>query len=166
MKKLLSFLLLLAMAGLTTSATAQQNQGYGLGERMFPMLNRVLTDEQRQSLQQIIAPQRDQLRPLEEKLRSSRQALVDQITSGNFNEALASQDANESAQAEADLTMVFAKALAKMQPPLSAEQISQIKNFQPGRFEGNRKAADDAPENHLKLPPPLPRDTNDLPVVN
>jgi hypothetical protein len=54
-----------------------------------------------------------------------------------------------------------------MQPPLSAQQLAQLKNFQSGHFVGFRDEAETpAPEVHLKLPPPLPTDTNGLPVVN
>src|SRR5215472_756517 len=102
MKNLLSLLLSLIIIGLAVSASAQ-NQGYGMGERAFPLINRILTDDQRQSLQQMIVSQREQIRPLEEKMRSSREALLNQITSGNFDEKLANQYADETARAEADL---------------------------------------------------------------
>lgn len=166
MKKELSLLLSLIIFGFAAAASAQQNQGYGMGERVFPLINRVLTEDQRQSLQQIIVSERDQIRPLEEKIRDSRQALLNQVVSGNFNENLASQYAGETARAEADLLVIYAKALSQIQPKLSAQQIAQLKNFQPGRARGSRDESAAAPEVHLKLPPPLPRDTNDLPVVN
>lgn len=169
MKKLLSFLLSLAIIGFAGAASAQ-NQGYGMGERAFPMINRLLTDEQRQSLQKIIVPQRDQIRLLEEKIRDSRQALLNQIASGSFDENLVNQYAGETSKAEADLMVIYARALSQMQPKLSEQQIAQLKNFQPGRFRASRDESDRdepaAPEVHMKLPPPLPRDTNDLPVVN
>jgi Spy/CpxP family protein refolding chaperone len=168
MKNLLSLVFSLVIIGLATAASAQ-NQGYGMGERAFPLINRLLTDEQRQSIQKIIVSQRDQIRPLEEKIRNSRQELLDLTANGNFNETLATQYAGETARAEADLLVIYSRALSQMQPKLSAEQLAQMKNFQPGRFRASRDepaAAPATPEVHMKLPAPLPRDTNDLPVVN
>jgi Spy/CpxP family protein refolding chaperone len=160
--------LMLAMAGLTLVASAQQNDPGGAGDHAFPLINRVLTDAQRQSLQQIMAPQRDQVRSLAEKMRASRDALFNQAASGNFNEGTVREYAEQSARAEADLMVMYARALSQMQPPLSAQQIAQIKNYQGGRFAKVRKEEDApaAPEVHMQMPPALPRDTNDLPVVN
>ena len=139
---------------------------FAAGERFFPALNRVLTDEQRQSLRAALQPQRDKISPLEEKVRASRRALLDAAASGKFDENLVRQSAEASAGAEAELTVIYVRALSQMQPPLSARQLQQLKNFQPGQFQapfGPPPAS--APEKHLALPPPLPRDTNDLPVV-
>lgn len=170
MNKLHCLLLSLAIVGLVASAPAQQNAG-GVGERLFPMIGRVLTTEQRQSLQQIMASERAQIRPLVDKVQASRQALLNQVVSGSFDENLARQYATQSANAEADLAVIFAKALSQMQPPLSAQQVAQLKNppaghFKQARNEGADDESEGAPEVHMKLPPPLPRDTNDLPVVN
>ncbi len=165
MKKLFCLLLAIALIDLAVTASAQ-DKGYGMGDRVFPALGRLLTDDQRKSLQQIMESERGQIRPLEEKIRASRQALLGQIAGGNFDETLANQYAGESAKAEADLMVIMAKALSKMQPPLSAQQIAQLKDFQPGRFKASQDAPAALPESHLKLPPPLPRDTNGLPIVN
>ena len=58
-----------------------------------------------------------------------------------FDENLARQYAGQSAGAEAQLTVIFARALAQMQPPLSHDQLSQLKTFQSGRFSGIRDEA-------------------------
>ncbi|HEY1786589.1 MAG TPA: periplasmic heavy metal sensor [Verrucomicrobiae bacterium] len=169
MKQLHCVLLLIAVLGLGMAASAQQDPGNGAGERFFPMLGRVLTPGQRQSVLQILAPERGQIRPLEEKLRASRVGMLNQVAGGKFDENLAHQYAAQSAAAEAELGVIFARALSKMQPPLSAEQVAQLKNFDPGRFREARRVAADppaAPEVHLKLPPSLPTDTNGLPIVN
>jgi Spy/CpxP family protein refolding chaperone len=172
MKILKFFLLSIIIAGVAVAASAQDAQ-YGVGDRFFIGLGRVLTAEQRQSLMQIVGADHAQIHPLQEKIRASRLELLNQITSGNFNEQLARQYAAESANAEADLMVVFAKALSQMQPPLSAQQIAQIKNLGTGHFGGGKhqgeataSEADVQPEVHLKLPPPLPSDTNGLPMVN
>jgi Spy/CpxP family protein refolding chaperone len=165
MNTLRCFLLLIFLAGITATASAQQNGNTGMGERFFPAIGRVLTDEQRQSLRLIIIAERAQLQPLEKELRSSRQAIVGQIGSGTFDENAVRQEAAQYAQAEADLTVLFAKALSQMEPPLSTNQIQQLKNFQGARFQDAPDDPSATPPAHLKLPPQLPRDTNDLPVV-
>jgi Spy/CpxP family protein refolding chaperone len=168
----LRLIVLLIAAGLASSGSAQtpgpRPQGLGGGDRFFPALNRVLTDEQRSSLRAALEPQRDKMQPLEEKLRVSRKALLDEIASGKFDEAAARQNADESADAEAELTVIFAKAISEMKPPLSAQQIGQMKDFQPGQGQGQFQSApqtESAPRPHMDLPPPLPRDSNDLPIV-
>ena len=144
----------------------QRPQAFAAGGRFFPALNRVLTDEQRQSLRAALEPQRDKMPLLEEKVRASRRALLDAAVSGKFDENLVRQSAEASAGAEAELTMIYVRALSQMRPPLSAQQIQQLKDFQPGQFQAQSgPPAASAPEKHLELPPPLPRDTNDLPVV-
>jgi Spy/CpxP family protein refolding chaperone len=165
MKKLPCLLLSLTLAGLAVAASAQQTPAGGIGERFFPALGRILNDDQRQSLRQIVEAQRAQLQPLERELRTSRQALLNQIASGSFDENAVRQYADESAKAESDLTVIFARALSQMQPPLTAAQIQQLKNFQPGHIQDASDASGPPPEPHMKVPPALPRDTNDLPVV-
>jgi Spy/CpxP family protein refolding chaperone len=165
MKKLRCLLLTIALVGVVIIAPAQQNGGNGITDRFFPALSRLLTDDQRQSLRDLMTAQRDQLQPLERQIRMSRQAVLNQITSGQFDENQVRQYAEQSAKAESELTVIFAKALSQMQPPLTAQQIRQLRNFQPGRSQDFDQAGGDEPQPHLKLPPPLPHDTNDLPVV-
>jgi Spy/CpxP family protein refolding chaperone len=164
----LKCLLLSIMTAIFAAKTfAQPNHPAGLEARFFPMLGRLLTDDQRLSLLRNMDSQRDQIQPLQEKIRSSRAALLNQIISGKFDEKLARQYAYQSSGAEAQLTVILVQALSQMQPPLSVKQVAQLKGFQSGHFFGFRDEAEaPAPEVHLNLPPPLPRDTNDLPIVN
>lgn len=162
----------IVLANCAPSAQAQtpgqRQQNFGGGDRFFPALNRVLTDEQRQSFRAAIESQSEKIQPLEEKMRASRKALLDEITGGKFDETAARQSAEESAKAEAELTVIFAKALSQIQPPISARQIEQMKNFQPGQNQQQLQSAPQtevAPRPKMDLPPPLPRDANDLPVV-
>lgn len=165
MKKVRCFLYSIIFVGVAAAASAQQGPANSIGDRFFPALGRVLTDDQRQSLQQIILAQRDQMRPLEQQLRAARQGLLGQITGGQFNENLVRQYAEQSAKAESELTVMFARDLSQMQPPLSAQQVRQLRNFQPPRFQDVQADSGSEPASHFKLPPPLPRDTNDLPIV-
>ncbi len=161
----ISIALFCAMAATAQNLPQRPPALAGAG-RFFPALNQVLTDDQRQSLRSILERQRDRLLPLEEKLRVSRQALLDAAVGGKFNENVVRQNAQTSAGAEAELTVIFARALSQMQPPLSEQQVRQLKNSQPGRLQPQAgPAAESGPEKHLPVPSPLPRDTNDLPVL-
>jgi Spy/CpxP family protein refolding chaperone len=149
-------------------ALRQQNFGAAAGERFFPALNRVLTDDQRKSFRALIEPQFAKIQPLQEKVRESRKSLLDKIADGKFDETAARQNAQAIANADVELTVIFAKALSQMQPPLSAQQIEQMKNLQPGQAQPQLQSAppaEIAPRPVMDLPPPLPRDSNDLPVV-
>src|SRR5450755_2623411 len=150
----------------TAQNPTQRPPPLAAGGRFFPALNRVLTDEQRQSLRAVLEPQRDKMPALEEKARASRRALLDAALGGKFDENLVRQSAEAAAGAEAELTVFYARALSQMRPPLTVQQLQELKDFQPGQFQAQSgPAAASAPEKHLELPPPLPRDTNDLPVV-
>ena len=164
MKNISCLLLSLFVSGLATVVLAQPSPAGGMGERFFPALGRILTDDQRRSLGQIVGAERAQLQPLERELRTSRQALLNEIAGGSFDENAVRKYADQSARAESELTVMFARALWQMQPPLTPAQIQQLKNFQPGRFQESADAST-PPQPHLKIPPALPRDTNDLPVV-
>jgi len=167
--------LLLAFANFAPPAQAQtagqHQQGFGAGDRFFPALNRVLTDEQRQSFRAAIGLQSEKIQSLEETMRESRKMMLDEIAGGKFDESAARQDAEESAKAEAEITVIFAKALSQMQPSLSARQIEQMKNFQPGQNQQQPQTEVEplpkmiGPRPEMNLPPPLPRDSNDLPIV-
>jgi Spy/CpxP family protein refolding chaperone len=150
----------------TAQNQPQRPQPLAAGGRFFPALNRVLTDEQRQSLRVALEPQRDKMPALEEKARASRRALLDAALGGKFDENLVRQSAEASAGAEAELTVIYARALSQMRPPLLEQQLQELKNFQPGQFQAQSGPPTvSAPDKHLELPPPLPRDTNDLPVL-
>ena len=99
-------------------------------------------------------------------MRATRKVLLEEIAGGKFDETSARQSAEESAKAEADLTVIFAKALSQLQPPLSAQQIAQMKNFQRGQYQSQFAAQTEVePPPKMDLVPALPRDSNDLPVI-
>src|ERR1700679_237385 len=122
MKTLKSFFcftaIAIAVANFTLFAQVQtpgqRQQGFGGGDRFFPALNRVLTDDQRKVFRMTIESQSEKIQPLEEKIRSSRRVVLDEIAGGKFDEAAVRKNAEESAKAEAELTVIFAKALSEM----------------------------------------------------
>ncbi|MGO8765148.1 MAG: Spy/CpxP family protein refolding chaperone [Limisphaerales bacterium] len=164
MKKIILCVLLLGWV--VTMPAQNQPSRQNAGDRYFPEIGRLLTDEQRASLQTALGPQLGQIQSLAKQMRASRQALLDEITSGKFDEATARQNAKASAEAEGELTVIYAKALSEIQPPLSAEQIRQIRSIQPRQLPRGTSTPPAAPEVHLPLPPSLPRDSNGLPIMN
>lgn len=124
----------------------------------MPMLERVLTGEQRESLQAAMESQRDSMRSLEGKIRGARQALMKASLAEKFDEDMIRAKALEVGKLEAELAVLRAKAMSKMQPPLSEEQIERISNPPPPR---EMDVPPDGPRpgpRQNQRPPPGPRD--------
>ena len=129
---------------------------------LFPIFQRVLTDEQRASLREAMEGQREPMRDLEQKIRAVRKELMQAGLAGKFDEEAIRQQAMEAGRLEAELTVLRAKAFSKMKPALSSEQIEQIKNPPPpengdGPNRGEFRRRPDRPPGGL-------RDENDLPL--
>lgn len=149
---------LFACAGLSTAQPASpdrprpdrapQQRPFGGGARfgggqpgqLFPLMERVLTEDQRQSLRSAMEAQREQSREIEGKLREARRELMKTGMIDKFDEAAVRAKALEAAKLDAELTVLRAKAFSQMKPPLSAEQIEQLKN--PPPFEGGEGRRD------------------------
>lgn len=163
--------LLIGVLGVALSAVGQnQNQSNdnpsprrqfsaGAGARVSPGFERVLsvlTDEQRASMREAMAVDREKIRDLEQKIRESRKELFELGLREKFEEAAVREKANEAAKLDAEMTVLRVKAISKIQPPLTAEQIEKIKNSA-------------APESDRQPEPPrrrhdIPRDENGLPL--
>lgn len=131
---------------------------------------RVLTEEQRRSFREAMEAQRDQTRALEEKLRKVRKEVVVAGLTEKFDENAVRTKALEVGKLEAELAVLRARALSQVKPPLSADQIEQIKNpppFKPGEsrlrtVDGQLRAL---PMHQLRSPPVGARDEHDLPAA-
>jgi Spy/CpxP family protein refolding chaperone len=121
---------------------------------------RVLTEEQRLSFREALEAQRDQARALDEKLRAARKEVVAAGLAEKFDEDAVRKKAQEVGKLEAELSVLRAKALSKVKPPLSAEQIEQIKNPPPFKPFVERIR----PVRPVEKPPGGPRDEHDLPA--
>jgi len=129
---------------------------------------RVLTDEQRASFRQAMEGQRDKLRELEPQLFEARKELTLASVAEKFDENLVRAKALAVAKLDAEISVLRAKALSQIKPPLSAEQIEQLKNPPAGNNLPNRalRGAEGGPsirpqqrsaqrdENDLPAPPP------------
>jgi len=126
-------------------------------ERAMPMLERALTGEQRESLHAAMESQRDSMRSLEGKIRDARQALLQASLAEKFDEAAVRTKALKVGKLEAKLAVLRAKAISKMQPPLSHEQIERISNPPPPReMDGPPDGPRPGPRQNQR-PPPTPR---------
>ena len=130
----------------------------------FAAFFRVLTEEQRESFRAAMEDEREKMRGLEEKMRGARKELMNAGLAERFDEDAVRGKALEVGKLDAELTVLRAKALSKMKPALSAEQIEQIKNpppFNPGEFRGENRAPS---PRRADRPSTGPRDENDLPA--
>jgi Spy/CpxP family protein refolding chaperone len=121
------------------------------------LMERVLTEDQRESMRSIMASQRDAMQETQEKMRVARKELLKATLADHFDEAVVRAKAMAVAKLEADLTVLRAKALSQVQPPLSDAQIEQILNasqerLQPGEPRPNERRGERQPR---------PRDGND-----
>jgi uncharacterized membrane protein len=126
----------------------------------------VLTDEQRASFRQAMEAQREKMRDVETKLRVARRELLQAGLDGKFDETAVREQAMAVASLEAELSVIRAKAISQLQPPLSAEQIEKVKSglsatvFRTGPRAGERLPPNAGRRRDLT---PTNRDENDLP---
>lgn len=102
-------------------------QAGGMGAGMGRVLM-VLTPEQRESMRVAAEADREKTRDLEEKIREARKSALDATVESKFDENNLRKKLDAAAKLETDLTILRARALSKIEPPLSEEQIEQIKN--------------------------------------
>jgi Spy/CpxP family protein refolding chaperone len=138
-------------------------------------VNAVLTPEQRQSIRGALVENREQAAAIEEKLREARRAVLVTAVEKNFNEDALRQSLEAVSKLETELTLLRAKAFAKIEPPLSAEQIERIKSAPPAGQVLRERTGPGGPEGVRPGQPPRgpgraprpvdggPRDLNDLP---
>jgi Spy/CpxP family protein refolding chaperone len=123
------------------------------------ILTSVLTEEQRASLRQAMEKNQEKIRDIERRAREARRAMLETSLAEEFNESKVKEKALAAAKIEAELTVMRAKALAELQPPLTDEQRSRLKDML-SRGPGSESGAGARPPRH----PDIPRDQNGLPL--
>jgi Spy/CpxP family protein refolding chaperone len=88
----------------------------------------VLTDAQRASFRQAMEAHHESLRPIETRLRDARKKMIESELAVPFDESAVRAQALAVATIEAEFSVIRARALSEVQPPLSQEQITKIKN--------------------------------------
>lgn len=134
----------------------------------------ILTEEQRHSLRQIVEQQRPHVRELEEKIRDARQAVIEAAIRQSADEQALREKAMDLGRLEAELTVVRAKGLADLRPPLTEGQREKLKSapmfqlrnrrdqpFRPGPRAG-RDENDLPPRPEPPKAPPAPRNGPDI----
>jgi len=135
-------LALLALSISTASLFAQTNQygrtldgisQGGTADRMMQQgpdraILSVLTDDQRNSYRQALQAQRVKIHELETKMVEARKDLTAVSASATFDENAVRTKAAYIGNIEVELAVVRARALSQVQPPLTADQIEQMKN--------------------------------------
>lgn len=119
-------------------------------------MERVLTEDQRESMRSIMASQRETMRDTNEKMRVARKDLLKAALAESFDEDVVRSKALAVAKLEAELTVLRAKALSQVQPPLSEDQIEQIMNPPPNRMPdgGDPRRGDRPPRPRPPQPGP------------
>lgn len=140
--------------------SAFQDRLVAVTQREDMVAYRVLTEEQRRSLREAMEAQRDQTRAFDEKLRLARKEVVVAGLTEKFDENAVRTKALEVGKLEAELAVLRARALSQVKPPLTAEQIEQIKNPPPVRPGSERIR----PVHRVETPVAAPRDEHNLPA--
>ena len=121
------------------------------------LIERILTDDQRDSMRQAFEANREKNRATMEKIRDAHKALNQAALAEEFKEDIVRAKALEVAKLEAELTVTRLKALSEVQPALSAEQVEKILNppqFQPQ--QGGNPANQNPVPNSRRLNRPHP----------
>jgi Spy/CpxP family protein refolding chaperone len=142
------------------SADSKSPDSFRNGNGRMPGMERLvsaLTDEQRASLQEAMAAQREKVSGLEEKSRQARRAMFESALAEKFEEASVRKQAIALSKIEAELTVIRMKAFSQMRPQLSAEQMEKLRNFAGvGNGDGQPTRKRNRPE--------IKRDENGLPA--
>jgi hypothetical protein len=122
----------------------------------------VLTAEQRKSLLKAFEPDHSKVLELERKLRQARRAAMEISLAKEFKEGDLRDKLEAAAQMDTELTIIRARAMASIQPPLSSEQLDQIK-IQPAAENLTRTRQDEGlqPDQPATPPPGKPSKPNE-----
>lgn len=108
-------------------------------------LERVLSEEQRQDLRELLRENQDDIRDLSDRIRKAREEFDEAMFSEKPDEKLLKKKASALAKLEAERHLMHARAVSKIRPSLSREQIERFKhererlrNEMRSRFEERR----------------------------
>jgi uncharacterized membrane protein len=94
-------------------------------------INEVLTAEQRRSFREATQETLKEGQELQEKIREARKAVTEATYASKFKESNLRKKLQAAAKLETDLAILRARAISKIDPPLSEEQIEWINNPPP-----------------------------------
>lgn len=97
-----------------------------LMDQLSLVLSRLVKEEQRQSARQLLAAQQAEIERLTADLAAARKAAREAALARPFQEAVLKEQAAKAARFETELTLLRARALAALQPPLDDHQREQL----------------------------------------
>jgi Spy/CpxP family protein refolding chaperone len=128
----------------------------------FP-IETVLNDEQRAEFREAMEGQRDKLRELDEKNMRLRRQLDEAMIAKELDEREVRRLSLALAEIEADRTVMRARALAKVRPSLTDEQLERLKNLRAEMGPGMRPAEGGfRPIPQRQFRPPVDREPEDV----
>jgi len=129
------------------------------------VMERILTEDQRDSMRQAMEANREKNRATMEKIRDARKALNKSALDAEFKEDVVRAKALEVAKLEAELTVMRLKALSEVQPALSQEQLDKIMNPPQLQQGGNPDGENPRPGNRrMNRPQSPPGDDMEKPL--
>lgn len=119
-------LLLGAAAAVAQDMPEGHMHRHGMFGEMLPFHEVNLTDAQRTQIKQLFESAKPTMKPLFEQLRQNHQAMLQLVTSGDFNQAKAQALATQSSQILSQLAVQHASLNAQAYQLLTAEQKTQM----------------------------------------
>lgn len=128
---------------------------------------RILTDEQREQVRQMMLEHREELRNLDQRVQRLQREIEQEVFARQPNEDALRDKAQSLAQAEAERTLFRARVIARIRPTLTNDQVEQLKRVwaavprmgrpgrmadQPGR-PGTEREGEDLPPPKRATPP-------------
>lgn len=99
----------------------------GRMDRMDKMMHRLeLSDAQRQSIENIVDAQRDQMRTTRKSMQDIRKNLREQMTADNYDPSKVRQLADAKAKFMADMTVQRAETMHQIRQQLTPEQQAKL----------------------------------------
>jgi Spy/CpxP family protein refolding chaperone len=92
------------------------------------MMERILTEDQRESIRKSLESNREKTRANMEKIREANKELNKLALDGEFKEDAVRAKAMEIAKLEVEMKVMRLKALSEVQPALSQEQMDKVMN--------------------------------------
>lgn len=122
----LALALVAAVAVSQTLKRVDMHHRGGMGHELPFFALHDLTDAQRTQIKGIFQSSKTAIRPLWQQERQSHQAMMQLVTSGNFDETKAQVIANQAAQVHAQLEVEHAKVVSQAYQVLTAEQKTEL----------------------------------------
>jgi protein CpxP len=128
-----------ALAFSQTGKGGSKHKGGGLGFKLGMMTDYLeLTDTQQGQVKQVIASERPTLIPLKQQLAQTKQQILQEVSSGKFDQAKVTALASQQSQTQTQLNVEKAKIISEIFNILTPDQRAKAVSFlqkRQARFE-------------------------------